>query len=539
MVMKPTFKKLQVNDLGNLEHLVAENIAGIEPGLRVIDSRVCLGHAAIDLIALDASESLVLIALDFLADEGLLLRGMDAYSWSLEYPDTLRRLYPMANVSSTRPPRLLFVVERLSDAFVRRIKQLSFLEIDCLEFRHLEVNGASAVYFDLVARLRRAAPVEPPTTSEKAVVPVRTPNRSTTEPPAIARAWRRAGEPRGVQHSAATPTTTEAAPFAPERSAIAATAWAAPAHSGSVETRMVELFGRPSTVEVPSPANLPTETYATEETQEVADAEAAGADMVAEEPALQLESIDATARQGTWQAASVAARVTASPEWEALLHQLGAVIPAPTRAAEFTGHAPEAPAEAPVETDATANEAGEPLYQATHGGSEFGDPGTGEQLVPGAVEAAGPTQTQPAWTTPSTDKVVQPITGRTYFFSQAAKSTTPAEAPEPKPSVAPAAAAATVAPSMVAPAQRVSAPAHHTSAPIRPQPAAPAWPPIAPGPQIVAAAPQAVAMAATTVDPARPTEPEPSRPGLEALSFPKDGLSRQWLEFLNQLGGAK
>src|SRR5207237_3713248 len=84
------------------------------------------------------------------------LRAMDAYSWCLEYPDALRRLYPMANVLPTRPPRILFIVERLTDAFVRRIKQLRFLEIDCLEFRHLEVNGASALYFDLVQHLRRA-----------------------------------------------------------------------------------------------------------------------------------------------------------------------------------------------------------------------------------------------------------------------------------------------------------------------------------------------------------------------------------------------
>src|SRR2546422_9292145 len=126
--MRPTFKRLEVKDLGNLEKLVAENIEGIEPGLRVIDSRLVLGQAAIDLVALDARESLVLVALDFLADEGLLLRAMDAYSWCLEYPDALRRLYPMANVLPTRPPRILFIVERLTDAFVRRIKHLSFLE---------------------------------------------------------------------------------------------------------------------------------------------------------------------------------------------------------------------------------------------------------------------------------------------------------------------------------------------------------------------------------------------------------------------------
>src|SRR5437773_9221383 len=88
----------------------------------------------------------------------------------------------MANVSFARPPRILFIVERLTDAFVRRIKHLSFLEIDCLEFRHLEVNGASAVYFDLVERLRRAAPIEPaPDERVITTTPVRTPKRIDPE----------------------------------------------------------------------------------------------------------------------------------------------------------------------------------------------------------------------------------------------------------------------------------------------------------------------------------------------------------------------
>jgi hypothetical protein len=37
----------------------------------------------------------------------------------------------------------------------------------------------------------------------------------------------------------------------------------------------------------------------------------------------------------------------------------------------------------------------------------------------------------------------------------------------------------------------------------------------------------------------KPIEHVANRPELEALHFPKDGLSRQWLEFLNQLGGAQ
>src|SRR2546422_1581012 len=155
--MRPTFRKLEVKDIGDLEKLVAENVEGIEPGLKIVDSRLLLGQAAIDLVGLDARGSLVLIALDFTADEGLLIRVMDAYSWCLEYPDTIRRLYPMAQLSAARPPRILFIVERITDSFLRRIKQLNVIEIDCLEFRHFEMNGASAVYFDLVERLRKSA----------------------------------------------------------------------------------------------------------------------------------------------------------------------------------------------------------------------------------------------------------------------------------------------------------------------------------------------------------------------------------------------
>jgi len=124
--MRPTFRKLEVKDIGNLERLVADNIEGVEPGIKVVDSRLVLGQAAIDLVGLDSKGSLVLIALDFSADDGLLLRVMDAYSWCLEYPDTLRRFYPMAQATS-RPPRILFIVEKMTDAFMRRVKQLSFL----------------------------------------------------------------------------------------------------------------------------------------------------------------------------------------------------------------------------------------------------------------------------------------------------------------------------------------------------------------------------------------------------------------------------
>ena len=92
-----------------------------------------------------------------------------------------------------------------------------------------------------------------------------------------------------------------------------------------------------------------------------------------------------------------------------------------------------------------------------------------------------PVQAPPVWAKPGS----QPSGARPHFFAQATKGTSPVEAPAMVAAVAAAAEPAT-------------------------QPAA--------------------SKVGLEVD---------DRPELESLSFPKDGLSRQWLEFLSQLGATK
>ena len=244
---------------------------------------------------------------------------------------------------------------------------------------------------------------------------------------------------------------------------------------------------------------MPVEDYATEEAPAGASA-ALDADGVAEESALPFESADETAQQEELDVPSVAARVAGNPDWQALLSQLGVEIPGPAKGtrAESTERADEtgtAEPSAPVAVE-EAVPAVEDAVPAV------------EETVPTAVEPTAPTL--PAWAKPSANRVAQPIGGRTYFFSQAAKGTTAADAP----AAAPAPASAYLRP---------AAPA---------QPAV--WPPAPPATQT--AVPASEPGAATTP---KPTELVADRPELEALHFPKDGLSRQWLEFLNQLGGAK
>src|SRR5206468_7292554 len=54
--MRLVVKKLEIADLGQLQSLVIEHLDGIESGLTVIDSRLLLGHATMDIVALDADE---------------------------------------------------------------------------------------------------------------------------------------------------------------------------------------------------------------------------------------------------------------------------------------------------------------------------------------------------------------------------------------------------------------------------------------------------------------------------------------------------
>lgn len=155
--MKTAVTKLEVKDVEKLHALVIENAEGLEPGLVVLDYRLLLGHATIDAVARDASGSLVLMAIGFTADEEMLLKAVEAYSWCLEYPDAIRRLYTGVELSEARPPRLVFVIERMPDSFHRKMKQLGFPDVDCVEFRLLDVNGVAAVYFERLARLRRTS----------------------------------------------------------------------------------------------------------------------------------------------------------------------------------------------------------------------------------------------------------------------------------------------------------------------------------------------------------------------------------------------
>ncbi|MGH7275915.1 MAG: hypothetical protein ACREIY_02670, partial [Candidatus Rokuibacteriota bacterium] len=144
--MKLTFRKHEVKDLRQLEALVTEHAEAIEPGCRIVASGINLGRSTVDLAGLDARRTPILVALGFTADDEMLFRMVEAYAWCLEYPESVRRL--VADGQAAWPPRVVFIAERVLEAFLRKIRMLKFPAVDCFEFRCVEVNGTTGFYLD-------------------------------------------------------------------------------------------------------------------------------------------------------------------------------------------------------------------------------------------------------------------------------------------------------------------------------------------------------------------------------------------------------
>lgn len=131
--MRPAFRSFKLEDVKELQELVADAVASIEPGLRLLEKQVTLGSSTIDLVTLDAEEVLTLVAVGFEADDEMMLRALEAYSWCQDSPDQVVQRFPVLRPST--PARVIFIAERISPGFLRKMRHLRFNRVDCLEFR--------------------------------------------------------------------------------------------------------------------------------------------------------------------------------------------------------------------------------------------------------------------------------------------------------------------------------------------------------------------------------------------------------------------
>jgi len=128
-----------------LTTLVAQHVEALEPGLRIIASRFPVDGASVEFVALDATNSLVLVVVGRAADSRTFLRAAQVYWWCREHPDPVRRLFPAARIAPDQPLRLLFVAERFTPLFMRALEQLRLADVRCLRVQDQAADGSVAV----------------------------------------------------------------------------------------------------------------------------------------------------------------------------------------------------------------------------------------------------------------------------------------------------------------------------------------------------------------------------------------------------------
>jgi len=620
--MRLVVRKLEIPDLGQLQSLVIEHLDGIEPGLTVLDSRLLLGHATVDIVALDADGALVLVTAGFAADEEMLLKAVEAYSWCLEYPDAIRRLYPSVDVSAARPPRLMFVVERMPDAFHRKIKQLGFSEVDCVEFRHLDVSGTPAAYFDTIARLRRGTtlaefqpapiarlvsqphmrrapepmiaerPVDKPDHNDKVVPLVTGPSSTRGTSVRLQKMLNSNGQGHGVapvidlaaRTAASAPRVGPAAPAveiaAPAVEAVAIETLDLEIDAPAAEIELPE-------VELPQMVQIEADTMVVEDELAEAVIEAGRLEAAAAEEELRLEIAEPIADVPTIEASALIADVpsveAAAPITEPIAEAAAPELLNPTPE-------PEAPvakvepvarvtlrdaiaAPAPVVAPTPVPQAAEPRVSFAEIAKELlgGTKAPAAAPIEKKIAPVGVLRTEkraavvekPAAVAEKPARVVEkPAAVAEKAAPAAEKPAAVAEKPAPvvekpvveKPAPVVAATAKPVfsAPKPAAPAAKPATTSIKPAAPVS-NPVAPAAKPIAPVAKPAVAASKAPAaakpaIAAPSATPptaeAAPAAAEPPAQSLpqefEGLKFPNDGvLTRQWMEFLNQMASSK
>ena len=613
--MRLVVRKLEIPDLGQLQSLVIEHLDGIEPGLTVLDSRLLLGHATVDIVALDADGALVLVTAGFAADEEMLLKAVEAYSWCLEYPDAIRRLYPSVEVSAARPPRLMFVVERMPDAFHRKIKQLGFSEVDCVEFRHLDVSGTPAAYFDTIARLRRGTtlaefqpapiarlvseplmrrapepmiaerPVDKPDHNDKVVPLVTGPSSTRGTSVRLQKMLNSNGQGHGVapvidlaaRSAASAPRVAPAAPVleiaAPAVEAVAIETLSLEIDAPAAEIEMPE-------IELPQMPQIDADTMVVEDELAEAVIEAGRLEAAAAEE-LRLEIAEPIADVPTMEIAEPIADApiveAAAPITEPIAEAAAPELLNPTPEPE----APVAIAEpvarvtlreaiaapAPVVAPTPVPQAAEPRVSFAEIAKELlgGTKSPAAAPIEKKTAPVGVSRTEkraPVVEKPAVAEKPAPVAAKPVAVAEkpapvAAKPVAVAEKPAPvveKPAPVVAAPAKPVfsAPKPATPAAKPATTSIKPAAPIS-NPVAPAAKPIAPVAKPAVAAPKApsaakpatAAPSATAPTPeAAPAAVEPPAQSLpqefEGLKFPNDGvLTRQWMEFLNQMASSK
>jgi hypothetical protein len=121
-------------------------------------------NEGVDVLAVTPEGRLVAVVAHLDEPAAIVDELLQRLHWMIENALLLPRLFPVADIDLTRPPRLVLALPRLGEPMRRVLHYFTATELDVYEFHMVELDGEIALLMEPVASypsLERAAPETP------------------------------------------------------------------------------------------------------------------------------------------------------------------------------------------------------------------------------------------------------------------------------------------------------------------------------------------------------------------------------------------
>jgi hypothetical protein len=136
----------------NLESLVSLlniHTAILEEGMHAIDTGIpCDPYGPVNLLAVDATERLVIIDVDTVQNNELLLRGIAHFDWFVCNNPIIRRMYHGHTINFSTQPRLFLAAPGFSALFKCAARRSICPQVSCLIYRTVATPGGPGIFFE-------------------------------------------------------------------------------------------------------------------------------------------------------------------------------------------------------------------------------------------------------------------------------------------------------------------------------------------------------------------------------------------------------
>jgi len=148
------FKDTPLKDKAEIMELMLVNLECLEPGLKLVDKNIDFSEGGtLDILAIDYTNTLVLMELLPKEQEEVLIVALKHFEWVIRHLSVLKKIYALP-IELSSIPRIIIIAPRFTDSFKRLTENIHPARIELFEYRCLETQGTRGLFLNKLTSAR-------------------------------------------------------------------------------------------------------------------------------------------------------------------------------------------------------------------------------------------------------------------------------------------------------------------------------------------------------------------------------------------------